>query len=271
VQFASGLRIVNLIGKTGLDANSIESFLSGVYTRLKELDVNPKFIARYVEGLISLVEDLNLDHGDATGAISIQKIDSIFEKKRQYNAQLEDEFRLRNVRLEDINRQTDENEKKLEISLEKNRILEQEIGWKSQLRDDLHKYGIDVSNISRLVESARFFSDNRYSASEMLRTFSSYKEMQLVNGDQKAMLNMLKDTSQKVQWDNKAEEDLLQGRRLKNAELNSLKSMGFGLAELKTLRNLIVEFASENGQPTENGEAVRNFISNIEDHHYDYV
>jgi hypothetical protein len=270
-QCAFGLRTVNLIDKMGFDVNSIESFLSEVYSRLVELDVNPKFIARYVEGLNSFVDELNLAHGERTKAISMQRIDTIFEKKKRYNMQLGDEFRLRKARLEETDWPIDENEKKLHDLQEKNRILEQEIGWKSQLRDDLQKYGLDVSNISRLVEGARFFSDNSYSVSEMQALFSSYKEMFAATLNQRAMLENLKDSSNKIRQYNLIEEDLLQQRRLKNAELDSLKSMGFGLQELKTLRNLIVEFASENDYSTEKGEAVRNFISDIEGHHHDYV
>ena len=47
--------------------------------------------------------------------------------------------------------------------------------------------------------------------------------------------------------------------------------MGFGLGELKTLHDIVVEFANENGQSTNDGEAVRNFISDIENHRHDYL
>jgi hypothetical protein len=59
-------------------------------------------------------------------------------------------------------------------------------------------------------------------------------------------------------------------RKLKNRELDELKSMGFGLWELKTLRNLINELAAENRQEVENGEAVKMFIADIENHYADY-
>lgn len=46
----------------GLDVNSIDIFLSDIYTRLWELDVTPKYIERYVEGLLSLENDIKVDH-----------------------------------------------------------------------------------------------------------------------------------------------------------------------------------------------------------------
>lgn len=117
-QCASGLRMVNLIGKMGLDVNSIESYLSEIYTHLKELEINPKYVTRYVEGLVSLVEDLNVEHGERANATSIQEIDTILEKKRRYNVQLENELNLHKSRLQDINQQIIKNEKRLEDLLE---------------------------------------------------------------------------------------------------------------------------------------------------------
>jgi hypothetical protein len=63
----------------------------------------------------------------------------------------------------------------------------------------------------------------------------------------------------------------MRARRLENSELDLLKSMGFGLEEFKALRSVIVDFASEKGQPAEEGIAVRDFMSDIESHHFDYI
>jgi hypothetical protein len=105
----------------------------------------------------------------------------------------------------------------------------------------------------------------------MLITYSNYQKLLGTTAYQKSMLDNLTDKCMRVEAENKVEEDLLQQRRLKNAELDSLKSLGFGLREFKTLNSLIVELATENGQSTENGIGVRNFISDVENHLYDYL
>jgi hypothetical protein len=46
------------------------------------LDINPKYIARYVEGFISFVNDLKPNGGgELINAVSIWEIDSILEKR----------------------------------------------------------------------------------------------------------------------------------------------------------------------------------------------
>jgi hypothetical protein len=56
--------------------------------------------------------------------------------------------------------------------------------------------------------------------------------------------------------------------KIKIRELDELKSMGFGLWELKTLRNLIIELATESGEEAEKGNEVKRFIDDIENYNY---
>jgi hypothetical protein len=269
-QCTSSLRIMNLIDKMGMDANSIEIYLSEVYGRLRKLDINPMYISRYVEGLVSLVDSLHPDDRAQDNMVSTLEIDLILQKKRQSNALLDDEHSRRKAMLDDINQKIYQSEKKMSDLNQRNKILEQEIGWKSELRDELEKYGLDVSSVRRVVDGARFFSDKNYSINEMLLTYSDYRKLLSVVADQKLTLNDLTDKSMRIKAESKAEEDLLQERRIKNAELDSLKKLGFGLRELKILHNLIIELATENGLSTENRDAVQKFISDIENHAYDY-
>jgi hypothetical protein len=68
----------------------------------------------------------------------------------------------------------------------------------------------------------------------------------------------------------------LEERRLKNKELDELKEMGVGLRHLKILRRLITEVATEEEEKgsqgiEENGHAMKNFISDIENYYDDYL
>jgi hypothetical protein len=115
------------------------------------------------------------------------------------------------------------------------------------------------------------FKNNGFDVEEMLMTFSSYKKMEMAIASQEQLLAALRQRSLQIEQENKSQEELLAERRLKNSELDGLKEMGFGLKELKILRNLITEIAAEKGRSIENNEAVRKFISDIEDHYDDYL
>jgi phage-related minor tail protein len=135
----------------------------------------------------------------------------------------------------------------------------------------MKKCGLTIDDLLKLVGASQFFKDNGFDVEEMLMTFSSYKKMEMAIASQEQLLAALRQRSLQIEQENKSQEELLAERRLKNSELDGLKEMGFGLKDLKILRNLITEIAAEKGRSIENNEAVRKFISDIEDHYDDYL
>lgn len=88
---------------------------------------------------------------------------------------------------------------------------------------------------------------------------------------QQTQLAALNKRRLEVEQENKFQEGLLDENRLKTSELDILKEMGFGLRELRIVRNLANEMAAGEGKYAERGLVVREFISDIENHHYDYL
>jgi hypothetical protein len=123
---ATGLRVSKLIERIGLyDDNSIESFLSEVYTRCQELGVNPNHIAnlsRFIEleeeirSLESKIQMLQLDKSSHEGSL-------------------------------------------LEIVQQK-RNVELDLKWKTDLRYELERKGLQFDDPLKLVEATRFFKDS---------------------------------------------------------------------------------------------------------------
>ena len=269
-QCAIGIRIINLIDKMGLDQHSIDIFLSDVYTKLQQVGVTPMYIARYVEGLVSLLDNLNLNQERAP-VTSLRQIDEFLEKKKQDNRVLQEDFNLCKSKLQDTEQKLASVEKELQNLLEKKRGIEVDLAWKSELRDQLQKNGLAVDDISRLVEGARFFKDEGFNINEMLMTFSTYRGMQNAVAVHGRQLDTLKNRAEEIERANRVQEDLLQERSLKKSELDIIKGMGFGLSEMKRLHYLIDEIAKEAGLPTEQNAAVIKFFRDLEEHYDDYL
>jgi esterase/lipase superfamily enzyme len=71
----------------------------------------------------------------------------------------------------------------MEESLEAKRRVESDLNSKSHLRDELEKYGLEVDDLSKLADGARFFKDSKFSVEEMLMKFSSFMPLQARNSD----------------------------------------------------------------------------------------
>ena len=81
---------------------------------------------------------------------------------------------------------------------------------------------------------------------EILATFLNFKGMaNAVQGQAYQLENLRKEFSDLEEM-KRIEDEQLAERKLKNRELDELKSMGFGLWELKTLRNMINELGAQN-------------------------
>jgi hypothetical protein len=263
-QCATGLRIKNLIERMGLDENSIESYLSEVFPKCQELGVNPNYIAKYIGSLISLLDQQH-------EALSIQEIDSILEKRKQTNNDLEEETKRLDSRLQELHTATSFSERNLEELAEKKESLESDFNWSANLRNELEKEGLNTENLPKLVKAARFFKDSGFSVEEMLLKFSNFKGIENAILGQDQQLEILKKRSRDLEEILQSQDELVAERRLKNRELDELKQLGFGLWDLKILRNLVTELAIENGQGLEKGVAVKRFVSDIESHYADYL
>ncbi|MGH9911967.1 MAG: hypothetical protein ACRD4W_05950 [Nitrososphaeraceae archaeon] len=268
-QCASGLRIVNLADKIGMDVHLIETFLCEVYERMLDLGVNSRHIVRYAQGLLLLLDNENSSQERI--AISLDEIDSYFEKRKQEKNRLDEEIKLHESKLGSVKQDIHQSERALEISFEEKRKLETDVRWKLLLQEQLEKNGLAFDDIPKFVEGMRVFKDQGFHAIETVKTFSSYNEKQREIVMQMQTLAMLRQSSSEIEQNNQAEEKLLEERRLKNSELEAIKRMGFGLFELKRLHYLMNEIAEESGAPTEQNAAVKKFFDDLEDNYGEYV
>src|SRR5919106_1287888 len=151
--------------------------------------------------------------------------------------------------------------------------LEAELSWNWSLREELMKQGLMADDISRLVDAARFFKDNKFSLQELLIKFSNVKGMENAVQGYEQRLEFLKQQCRSLEQTTQFQDELLAERKFKNRELDQLKELGFGLWDLKLLRNLVTELAHENGQEDvkDNAAVVKKFISDIENHYDDYL
>jgi hypothetical protein len=268
-QCVTGLRIHNLIGRVGMDENSIQSFLSDVYGKCQELGINSNHITKYIYELSSLLEDRkNTDE-----AVSIQDIDAILGRKKQLKTELEHETKRLESGVQKILVEAALCQRDLDKLDQQKTKLEAELSWNWSLREELMNQGLMADDVSRLVDAARFFKDNKFSLQELLIKFSSLKGMENAVQGYEQRLEFLKQQCRSLEQTTQVQDELLAERKFKNRELDRLKELGFGLWDLKLLRNLVTELAHENDQEDvkDNAAVVKKFISDIENHYDEYL
>jgi hypothetical protein len=269
-QCATGFRIHSMIGRIGLDENSIESFLSSVYTNCQEVGVNPNHISKYIYELSSLLESER--HSEK--AVSLQDIDAIFERRKQVKNELEQETQQLQSTNQKLLIETALCKKDLQELAEKKSRLQAEISWNWNLKEQIKEHGFTAGDPSKVLYAARFLRDNHLSLEEMVMKFSNVKGMDNYVSGQQLQIENMQQRYRSLEQATQDQIEQLEERRLKNKELEELKEMGVGLRHLKILKGLITEVATEEkgSQGTEeNGQAMKDFISDIENYYDDYL
>jgi hypothetical protein len=267
-QCVRGLRVSKLIERIGLDENSIESFLSEYYTRCQDLGVNPMHIARYISGFVSL---LDAGTNNMQEPISIQLIDRIFEGRKQNKLKLEEEITTLESKIDRLQIEKSRHEDSLNEILQQKRSVESDLNWNTDLRYELERNGLQVDDPLKLVKIARYFKESGVEVREMLEIFSQFKEMENAIYSQKHHVRALSEECRNLEHKKRENNEELELSKMRIRELDELKDMGFGLRELKSLRNLIIELAAKSGGEADKRNVVKRFIDDIEIYLADYL
>jgi hypothetical protein len=147
-------------------------------SRPRHSATNPNHIAKYIDGLVSLVDGINKEQQDA---LSIQQIDSMFEKRKQRKTAIYEDIKRPESNAQGLRIKTSLCKSNLKQLAEQVRRLESDLNWNANLRDELEKHGLEVDDVSKVVEATRFFMDSRFSVKEMLTRFSNFKGVHNAN------------------------------------------------------------------------------------------
>jgi hypothetical protein len=281
---AKGVRVFNIMSNLGVDEEYLESFISRTYNRIIGIGLQPEHIATYLSNLASF-RATNEETGSEgwQGGQEIEagreKPDNIplfsqilryveemkeeknklmkeIDEKSQNMKEIDNELRfLKNERLGAL-RQHDEKLKELNIT-------EKQLEWYSEVKAELSRYGIPVDDVKRFVRHVQWIQEKGVNISQILNQFSSYSEMTSAHVLLHHKVSELEQKAEEL-------EQSVQAQNLKIMEIKNLKSMGFGLRELKQLYHTLQEIAEENGLPLSDGSAKTRFFAEIENN-YDAV
>ncbi|HEY7082087.1 MAG TPA: hypothetical protein VH500_20535 [Nitrososphaeraceae archaeon] len=243
IQCAKGFRILNLLHDLGYDEEGVEQFLLRMYKMCKNIGLQPDKIALHINELVGLIEK-----------VPLAEISDYINRKRSMLEEL-------NQELEIVSTQLKEAQAKFDKAFSRYNIDRSEARWTFWLKRELAERGLKFNNISALVNTIEDFYVLGFDARKIMSKVSE-------NQDLETRANALKSEISKLQKDK--ENEARQLAILKqfssthiqaNYVYEQLKSMGFGLGELTSLHNMIIELAKENG--FSESTAIKKFMDDV--------
>jgi polyhydroxyalkanoate synthesis regulator phasin len=252
-QCAVGFRVAMIMLKVGVKEDSFESFIVDVYNRCNNLGLSPENISLYIEELLEFSK--TVPFSQIPDYITKQA-----DEKRKSENQIE---RLRNE-IETLEEQKSDREALRDIALQDQEMTSSELKWYSDLKEELIiKYGIPVNDIATFAKTVDSIRKYGYDAGKVISEFSDLELLRVAH-------NHLQETVQslgtRVNDLNKQCYSLELRASFHSQAINAyehLQVMGFGLKELRLIRNTVVEIADANNIP--DFDAIKKFYKDIQE------
>jgi hypothetical protein len=273
VECATALRVVNMMNRLGVNDESLEYFISEIYMRGIDIGLDPKLISTYLSELVNFwpAGRITREHlartgygniGENTDKVRLEyrpfsEILSYITKLKEEKMQLESEtYRLR-AEARELNDKKLEAERQLNKKLHDNAVTAQELTWYSEVKSELQRSGLEVAEVKNFVSAVRWVKDNRVNLVQVIKQFPTYQllfnEVVVLNDKIAHLERIVIET-----------ENVIQTNRLKLKEIEDVKSLGYGLKELKLLHQTLKEIYEAHDQTSISEPVTKRFLSDIE-------
>jgi seryl-tRNA synthetase len=255
-QCAVGFRVAMMMNRLGIKEDSFESFMSDGYNHCKNLGLTPENIASYLTDLLQFSK-----------SVPISDIPHYIEQKKQEKKKLEEEIERLKEQKEDLEAQKSAAEDLREATLHAEEMTTARLRWYSGIKRELRRYGIPVDDISQLAKVVGGIKQYGYDTKKVLNEFSNLESLKVQYQSYQDGIEFLKNNYDGLTKDCSSLQQMvsLYNRRLTTYQ--ELETMGFGLKELKFLRNTIREIAGANNIPLDT--AVQKFFKDIDEQYDD--
>ena len=264
-QCAQGFRISMILRKMGIDEETFESFLLNIYESCQRAGLTSDKIGPYMEDLFkfSKEEDANNNNDDGN-PIKLSEIPYYIEQLKNEKRTLEQD--IQNLRKEKKQSQEEASYAKelRDAAIEDERITTAELREYSNLKAELRRCGLSIEeDIPKFVQVVHGIKRYENDVDKILSDYSDEQIKQIKRGRLIDELKILEDTKMGLQSECSFLKEQVDLHRQMLYVYQELKSMGFGLRELKIIYNTIKEIAAENNI-IDYREAVNKFVEFLE-------
>ena len=249
-QCAKGFRLLNIINNLGAqEEETIESFLTQIYKLYTSKNIPPEAIVNIPQQMVALGE-----------TIPFTQIPEYLRQKIEEKQRLEQEIKtLRETKLSAQN-ECDE-------ALRSSSITIDTLHEYRRLRECLlEEYGLSVDHddtLPKLINVISNLKHSGYDAKTITKKLSNINNLQTREKELQSQVDGLEARLKRAEQEYSADEEKLASSKQALAVHDELQKIGFGLKELKLLKNTVMEISTNNNiKPY---LAVKKFFDDIKD------
>jgi cell division protein FtsB len=257
-QCALGFRVAMTMNRLGVREDKFESFMSDIYNRCcNNLGLTPESIASYLTNLIEFSK-----------TVPFTQISEFIQQKAEEKKKLEEEIQKLKDQIKILKDEKSSSELRRTSALYEENMTAVELNSYSNLKKELSRYAISINNdLSKFAKLVHGISQKGYDVGKVIKEFSDLESARTDYWSYQALIPDLKKKYDGLNQECSTLEQLVNSYNQKLSLSDELASMGFGLKELKLLRNTINEIIEANNIPAD--QAQQKFYKDIEQQYDD--
>ncbi|MGB0027924.1 MAG: helix-turn-helix domain-containing protein [Nitrososphaeraceae archaeon] len=250
---ARGLRIMRILSsRMGDDEISqIELFVNKVYNKCKYLNLSPDHLVEIASEIWELSKIMPTSH-----------ISTYLNEKLKEKESLEAEIRK-------INKERDLAEVNYKKSLYRSNITAQALEDYEMVRAYLSGYGLGTADLHKLMLALQNVEKYGFDIDQIMKKISNNQSLADEELDLRKKLALGREELEATKNTSKVLEMDMEQNAIKISYYNDLSSLGFGLEEMKSLKNALVEIAEakNSGSSASNpADTVKLFFKRLEEY-----
>ena len=258
-QCALGFRIAMMIAKLGVKKeDDLEPFILHVYNNCIDLGVSPDNVASHIKDLLEFSKNTN------NNAVPLSQISDFIQQKTNEKKKLEQEIQTLKDEIKTLNEEKLDSEHRRASALQNENMTAVELKLYSDLKEELGQYGIPIHDVSKFAKAVLGISQKGYDVGKVIEEFSELESTRSNYWDYKNSIPDLKIKYDGLNQEYSKLEQSVNSCKQKLSLNNELQAMGFGIKELKLLRNTIKEIADANNNIPPD-QAQQKFYKDIEE------
>jgi len=200
-------------------------------------------------------------------AVPLSQISDFIQQKTNEKKKIEQEIQTLKDEIKTLNEEKLDSEHRRASALYEENMTAGELKSYSDLKEELGQYGIPIHDVSKFAKAVLGISQKGYDVGKVIEEFSELESTRRNYWDYKVSIPDLKIKCDGLNQEYSKLEQSVNSCKQKLSLNNELQAMGFGIKELKLLRNTIKEIADANNIPPD--QAQQKFYKDIEEQYDD--
>jgi hypothetical protein len=253
IECATGFRIAKMMQRFGINEEQFEYFMTEIYNKCQILEFSPNQIGEYLKETVNL-----------SNTVFPSQIPNYINTKKNEIENLKEQIENIQKTISELNNKKLTVEKVVKSLIESSNTTREAIKWYDDVIKELKNNGIPIDNTAFFIQCLKGIKNEGYDVNKVIIKYSESIYLNESIKTQEAIKQQILQEIEDLENHKKFLDKQIDQNLLKISKIKELENIGFGLKELRTIYNTIMEIAK--GNDINSIEAREKFFKDLDEY-----